>query len=161
MTPLIEEQLRATGTAQVIVVLAASAPQVSTKALDFGADRAPAVAVPSLEAVASSLSQYFVSSALSQDSALATDRPLRTRRRAVRGRTRGMASDSAPPPPETPRPPKMRLFKNLGLILGTTDREGVAALNTNPRVRSVTAAAPISLIRPVVSSPARLAGAVT
>jgi subtilisin family serine protease len=162
MTPLIEEQLRATGTAQVIVVLQPShTPQVSTKGLEAGADVMPAAAASSLEAAASSLSRYFVSSALSQDSALATDHPARTRRRAVTGRAREMASDSALPPPETPRPPTMRLFKNLGLILGTTDREGVAALNTDPLVRSVTAAAPISLIRPVVSSPARLAGAVT
>jgi subtilisin family serine protease len=162
MTPLIEEQLRATGTAQVIVVLQAPpAPQVSTKGLEAGADMMPAAAAPSLEAVADSLSPLFVSSALSQDSALATDRPARVRRNAVRGRPRGMASDAALPPEETPLPPKMRLFKNLGLILGTTDREGVAALNTDQRVRSVTAAPQISPIRPVVSSPARLAGAVT
>jgi hypothetical protein len=52
----------------------------------------------------------------------------------------------------------MRSFKNLGLLLGTADRHGVAALSADNRVRSCTGSPQMSLIRPVVSEPSKLAG---
>jgi subtilisin family serine protease len=151
MTPNIEEQLRATGVAQVIVVLQVPSAAPGGEPLEAGPIRPPAP--EELEAIASDLARHFVASGLSQDSALALVQARRPRR--PRGGRRAEAPEAAP------AVPKMRLYKNLGVILGTTDREGVAALLTDGRVRSCTGTPPISLIRPVAAGPARLSGAVT
>jgi subtilisin family serine protease len=55
----------------------------------------------------------------------------------------------------------MRVFENLGIVLGTTDRAGLRALRKAPRVAAVTAAPPLGLIRPVEHRPAPAARGVT
>jgi len=161
MTPLIEEQLSATGIAQVIVVLNVSPATAATaEGLGLAKPVKPAAATPPLESLASALAGYFVSSELSQDTALAKWGASRPARRSALGGKRGATLETAGATVES-SPPPMRLFKNLGLLLGTTDRKGLAAITADPRVRSCTGAPPISLIRPVVSAPSKLAGPVT
>ncbi len=137
MTPLIEEQLRATGIAQVIVVLNVSpATPAAAERLGLAEPAKPAAAAAKLESVASALAEYFLSSELSQDSALTNWKGSRPARRGSAGGKRGAKFETAGVAVESP-PPKMRLFKNLGVMLGTTDREGVAAISADQRVRAI------------------------
>lgn len=55
-----------------------------------------------------------------------------------------------------PRAEGARGYRNLGVVYGTVDRQGLAALRAGPRVRKVTAAPEFSLIRPVAKSAAVL-----
>jgi subtilisin len=161
MTPLIEEQLSATGIAQVIVVLNVSrATPATAERLGLAEPFQPAVAASKLESLASDLAGYFVSSDLSQDTALVKWNASRSGRRSAVGGKRGATFETAGVAVEG-SPPTMRLFKNLGLMLGTTDRKGVAAITADRRVRSCTGCPQISLIRPVISAPSKLAGPVT
>jgi subtilisin len=54
-----------------------------------------------------------------------------------------------------------RFYPHLGVLLGTVDRDGLAALRQDPRVVSVGGAPSLSPIRPRHVEPARLAGART
>jgi subtilisin len=66
------------------------------------------------------------------------------------GRSRALAASfgtSAPP---------CRFFPHLGVLLGTVDREGLAALRSDPQVVSVGGAPALSPIRPPRVAPARL-----
>jgi subtilisin len=49
---------------------------------------------------------------------------------------------------KTQRLPKYRLYENLGIMLGTVDRNGLHELRGHGSVRKVVSAVPISLIRP-------------
>jgi subtilisin family serine protease len=49
-----------------------------------------------------------------------------------------------------------RVYENLGVIYGTVDREGLAALRADPSVRKVEPAPQFSLIRPVARAAATL-----
>ncbi|MDT5015324.1 MAG: in [Mycobacterium sp.] len=55
-----------------------------------------------------------------------------------------------------PRADSTRVYPNLGVVYGTVDREGLAALKADPAVSKVTAAPEFSLIRPVSSAKATL-----
>ncbi|KQY09235.1 hypothetical protein ASD37_01855 [Mycobacterium sp. Root135] len=55
-----------------------------------------------------------------------------------------------------PRAEGARGYRNLGVVYGTVDRQGLAALRADPRVRKVTSAPEFSLIRPVAKSSAVL-----
>jgi subtilisin len=55
-----------------------------------------------------------------------------------------------------PRADGARGYRNLGVVYGTVDREGLAALRADPRVGKVTAAPEFSLIRPVAKASAVL-----
>ncbi|KAA0096008.1 serine protease [Mycolicibacterium sp. P1-18] len=55
-----------------------------------------------------------------------------------------------------PRADGARGYRNLGVVYGTVDREGLAALRADPTVRRVTAAPEFSLIRPVAKASAVL-----
>lgn len=55
-----------------------------------------------------------------------------------------------------PRADSARVYPNLGVVYGTVDREGLAALKADPAVSKVTAAPEFSLIRPVSSAKAAL-----
>ena len=46
-------------------------------------------------------------------------------------------------------PAQVRVYPNLGIVYGTVDAAGLAALKEDPAVRKVNAANPFSLIRPV------------
>jgi len=50
---------------------------------------------------------------------------------------------------EQPQPSRARVYPNLGVVYGTVDPAGLAALRADPSVRKVQPANPFSLIRPV------------
>jgi subtilisin family serine protease len=136
--------------AQVIVVLKrAKAPAKAALESALGATRGGAgdIEKAALRAAAAKLAKYFRQSPDSQDSALshavAHERALRTAGAALDSRALESAAAATPPPPA------MRVFENLAIVLGTTDRTGIRALHRDPRVAAVTAAPPFSLIRPV------------
>ncbi len=64
-------------------------------------------------------------------------------------------------PAQLKLPPKMRIFPNLGLLFGAVDRTGLKALRADERVATVTAAPPVSLIRPMTARLAEPRGVVT
>jgi subtilisin family serine protease len=95
------------------------------------------------------LAKHFQSSELSQTSQLAdaagAGRSLRTAARSTgRRRRRGGAAATA----TAAAVPGPRYYPNLGVMLGTTTREGLAALRADARVDHVSGAPPVSLIRP-------------
>jgi subtilisin len=164
---LIQEDLQATGVAPVIVVLAQEPAQASAAA---------AAANDAAE-----ISQYFVTSELSQESALLFDATARvaevglSRRRVrsagrPRGATaaltaaanfRGRPSVADAPVPEAEPPPLVRYYPNLGVALGNVTREGLAALRRDDRVSQVTGAPRIGLIRPTTVKAATLRSQLT
>jgi subtilisin len=115
----LREQLKARGTAQVIVVLRA--------ALGTG----PAASARESRRLAG----HFAS--------------------ATVGRTRAPADSLGTEAPEC------QFFPHLGVLLGTVDREGLAALRADPEVVSVDGAPPLSPIRPPRVAPATLDRPVT
>ena len=74
--------------------------------------------------------------------------------RAKAGASRSRGAEAAPAP-------TARVYGNLGVVYGTVDNEGLAALRADPQVTKVRAAPQLSLIRPVVSGPAKLTTANT
>src|SRR5215207_6650747 len=88
-------------------------------------------AVPDTANAAASLEPYFTSSDASQLAAVALAENL---------------------PVET-----MRYYPNLGVAYGSVDRDGYAALRSDPAVEEVVGAPQLSLIRPVRRAPARAA----
>lgn len=125
-SPAIEQQLKATGVAQVIVVLK---PAASTAAGGVA------------------LSRSFRTSQLSQLSALAAAVRQRPGRRGARQRGG--------------KPKAVRVFGNLGVMYGTADEQGLAALGAHPGVASISGAPAFSLIRPSVLGGAKLKDEVT
>jgi subtilisin family serine protease len=113
----IQQQLRSTGVAQVIVVM--NAPSQAA-AVD-----------PDL----SDLLARFTRSPLSQTSAL------------LGASFAGTPSARAARPSREERSPS-RTYPNLGIMLGTVDSAGLAALRQDSRVARVTGAPHLSLIRP-------------
>jgi subtilisin len=55
-----------------------------------------------------------------------------------------------------PRADSARVYPHLGVVYGTIDRDGLAALRADPSVSKITAAPEFSLIRPVASEKASL-----
>ncbi|MEA2690729.1 MAG: in [Acidobacteriota bacterium] len=137
MTPNITEQMESTGFAQVIVVIE---PGAAAAAAGIAAD----VAMPPIRTVAAELERCFIRAEHGQDAALS-----RQNAAAV-----GLALDA-------PTPPKVRAYEHLGIILGTVDSTGLAALRSDRRVREVTGAPQLRLIRPVAARSATLAGTPT
>jgi subtilisin family serine protease len=127
MSRVISQDLQASGVAQVIVVLK-QAPAAA--ALGGRA----AVGGPMMAAPVGGLERHFRHSELSQDSALA-------------------ASTLTPP---NAVEPALRYYPNLGVALGTVDREGLAALRSDPAVASVQGAPKLSLIAPERIADAKL-----
>ena len=145
MTALIMQELRARKVAQVIAVVKSPEP------VPRAAAEAPSGTVDAESAggVVRSLTQHFVSSELSQISALAAAADERSLR--ARGRGRHF----------TPPPEPVRYYPNLGVMLGTVDEEGFDALSKAPEVAAVTGAPPIRFIRPVrVEARASLTGVI-
>lgn len=84
--------------------------------------------------IRSSLEKHFVASDLSQSMALATS-----------SYYKGM------------RPPAVRYYPNLGIMLGTVDSQGLSSLKTQKEhVANISGAPPISLIRPTRATTAKL-----
>lgn len=115
LSPTVEQDLKARGVAQVIVVL-----------------RQDVAATSADSAAARTVQSCFRLSERSQSSAVRESL-------VTRG---GLAA--ARVPPESPG----RMFPNLGIMLGTVDREGLAALQASDTVAAISGSPQISLIRP-------------
>jgi hypothetical protein len=112
----IQEQLKATGVAQVIAVLKTPvSPPGPPSALERSGSGVPVLAGPSLAKVAEKLEKHFVASEMSQDSAL-----LRAAGAAPRGGRRRSSLERAASGGRTV--PRARVYEHLGLMLGTVDR---------------------------------------
>ena len=131
-SPAIHQQLKASGVAQVIVVL-----------------KSPTSAGSAARA-RSDLAGHFMSSELSQASTLTAASAETMERRP------GTAAAQ-----RVRRPRPVRIYANLGVMYGTVDAEGLAALRADPRVASVTGAPALSIIRPIVVGEAKLTRQVT
>jgi hypothetical protein len=121
------QQLNATGVAQVIVVM--KQPVAPTRAGRRDA--------------AARLAKHFVRSERSTDAAihhaLMTSAGLGGTSRRARARRR------------LPAPPRMRIYSNLGVMLGTVRPEGLHALRRDGDVAAVTGAPHFTLIKPRVA----------
>jgi subtilisin len=139
----IEDQIEASGVAQVIVILK-SPPPPSPKAEMRGAVALTAAASTTSGLVG--LDKYFVQSELSQNFAL-----------AVAGHASALtAATTSARARRIKAPPAVMHFPNLGVLLGTVDREGLAGLDADERVETVAGAPQLSLIRPVRVAAAKL-----
>jgi subtilisin family serine protease len=128
-SPQIVQQLRAIGVAQVIVVM--KRPVVSATG------RTPAAR----------LAKHFVTSERSADAAIHSALMTRAGPRdasIVRPRHRR----------RLPPPPRVRIYRNLGVMLGTVRPEGLHALRRDGDVAAVTGAPHFTLIKPRVTSDA-------
>jgi subtilisin family serine protease len=91
---------------------------------------------------------------MSLDSALAAEAATESTR-STRG---GRAVDRGAEEPATPQP---RYYPNLGVMLGTVDKQSCTSLREHPDVESVSAALPLSLIRPTRAVSTRLTSDIT
>lgn len=139
--------LKATGVADVIVVLKSASAKSAAMA---GGKRAAAKrvstkgAATSAAGIPANVLRHFVSSTLSQDGQLLEALTGGGLVRAVRtggGATRVRATAASAP--------KARYYPNLGLALGTVDREGLAALRGERQVEDVVDAPQLRMIKPV------------
>ena len=147
----INEQLSASGIAQVIVVLKSppAAPVAALRrsggmTLDATADYTPHLA---------GLESCFECSDLSINHALARA-GMRNVAAIKAGRTTARTAK------RTTAPAALH-FPNLGLMLGTVTRDGLSTLRKDERVHKVVSAPQPRLIRPVRSAPAKLTAQVT
>lgn len=148
MPSIIEEQIKAIGVAEVLVVLKLAPPSIAATAAGFsgGGVSLTAANVPSLVGMDS----YFTQSELSQSHAL-----VMAGMSNVSAMSRVGARSSASPR-RVKTPPAVLHFPNLGVMLGTVNREGLAGLRADERVESVKATQQPSLIRPVAVAAASL-----
>lgn len=153
MSTQINQQLKATGVAQVIVVLkaapaasgAAAAALGRTAAVGSGMPPPPTQSLAGLEGC-------FTQSELSQVSALAEISSAR-----AASPTRDAATGKRAPAVT----PKSRFYPHLGVMFGTVDRKGLSDLRADNRVAAVSGAPQISLIHPTGIAAAKLAKKVT
>ncbi len=141
MSAQINQQLKAIGVAQVIAVLkspAATAASTGAGGVAFEAKGKPSQPVSTALA---GLESYFRQSELSQNSAIAAAGLENTSFFTAAGSKSSTRSRKATTPP-----PPARYFPNLGVMLGTVDREGLAALRSDNRVSEVVGA---PIIRPI------------
>lgn len=160
-----EPELAATGYAQVLVVLepdtltasaaAATTSSTSRRGRRGGAasheSTAAAAAAPSASGLPADLEQCFVTPPTAQDAALAEARVHSAARRLRRSLAAGASTEEAVErvaATVSAEVPKVRVYENLGVVLGTIDPSGLEGLRTDPRVREVHSAPQISLIRP-------------
>lgn len=116
MTSQISQEMRASGIAKVIVILKTTAAKADT------------------EKIRNNVEKHFVTSKLSQFSALAAS---------------SIHRDD--------KPPAVRFYPNLGIMLGTVDQQGLAGLRAEKQaVANITGAPQLSLIRPTHSTTAQL-----
>jgi subtilisin len=131
---IISQQLKATGVAEVIVVL----------------DERTSLAAASSRDVVRAIGPHFTNSEMTQSSQIVEDgfvaASVEPRAKAARSRAAAAAATRAATTPETA--PTVRYYPNLGVALGAADRSGVAALRADSRVRAVAGAPRLRLIRP-------------
>jgi subtilisin family serine protease len=138
MTPAIRQQIRASGVAQVIVVLK-EAMKPPGQPLETGLATVAQRAVDRLR-------NFFLTGPQTRDGAIA--------RHAA-----GLSAVASPLESESAGGP--RLFENLGVMLGSVNNEGVRHLEQDELVDEVTAAPELSLIRPVRRAAASRSSGVT
>jgi subtilisin len=134
----IATSLSATGFADVIVIL-----KLGTAKAALGEGATPARVL-----------RHFKTSPDSQDSALLevlNSRGATLSARAAAGGTSATHVSAAAAPQK-----KSRHYPNLGIVLGTVDRAGLAGLRKEPAVDEVVEAAQLRLIRPVAAAAAQV-----
>jgi subtilisin len=159
MSSQISQELKASGIAQVIVIFKSPAAVAGASAISGAAAGARRVPTGASAPALAGLETYFASSELSQESALARAGVAR----AVslnEATSLAVRSIRQPPPPPQP-PPAVHFYPNLGIMLGTVTRAGLAGLRSDARVDTVTGAPQFSLIRPQVVAAAALKTKVT
>ncbi len=137
----IEQQLSATGEAQIIVMLAP--PRAGLAAAVTAAAVAPS----------SDLLSCFKLTENSRWSMLARSMPFAAR---ATGRTAAAAAAVA-----RPQPTPVRVFKNLNVLIGNVDRAGLQAVAGHNEVVKITGTPRISLIAPTRKAAAKLTTANT
>jgi subtilisin len=152
MGNLLSEQLSAFGVAQVVVILKTPARPAAAKpsaalaaAIPVAASRAAPVTAQS---TVMQLAKHFRIAEASTDTALALT-ARRSRKKSAGLNWYGRAKSSSNPTPA------VRYFPNLGVMLGTTDRNGLKALRAHTKVKEVVAPPILSLIRPVATGTAK------
>jgi subtilisin len=159
MSAQINEQLKASGIAQVIVVLKSPAAVAGAAAVGLGLTGAVAppsgIAAPAL----AGLERHFQTSELSQTSALARA-GIAEAASLNQALALAVKSIRQPPPPPQP-PPAVQFYPNLGIMLGTVTREGLNSLRADERVDSVSGSPQFSLIKPTVIAEAALSSQIT
>lgn len=153
MSSITNDEIKATGTAQVIVVLEAAPPPPPTAGLAAGGIAFAATAAHAPQLLG--LENYFVHQG-GQNDALAAAGMSNVAALAITG-----AKTVARPPRAVKQPPSVLHFPNLGVMLGTVTREGLQGLRADPRVKKVVGAPQFSLIRPVETAAAKLNTKVT
>src|SRR6266508_3630926 len=142
MSTIIDDQLNATGIAQVLVILKSPPPPSAGTASALAAGGLALTAAVNIMPALVGLDSYFTQSELSQSHALAM---------AEMDNVAAMSltATSATPARRVKTPPAVLHFPNLGVMLGTVTREGLAGLQADERVDSVLATQQPSLIKPV------------
>ena len=148
MSTQIDQQLKEAGVAQVLVVLKPLAGGTGGAASLGGAASVGAQPLTRRSAASplSGLEEYFVQSDLSINSQIAD---------AGMSFSPAASLGSSPRRKQAP-PPPVHVYPNLGLMLGTVTREGLAGLRSDDRVASVGGAPQLSLIKPVKIAAATL-----
>lgn len=149
MPSLIEDQIDASGVAEVLVVLKSPPPPSASAALGSAAGGVALTAEATQSPSLAGMDNYFTQSDLSQGHALAM-----AGMRNVSALTGESARSAAPA--RRVAPPAVLHFPNLGVMLGTVNRQGLAGLQADERVESVNATQQPSLIRPVKVAAAKL-----
>src|SRR5262245_46541357 len=126
-TLTIAEDFLAKGVAQVIVAIKPTEGAGTAGTSTGRRSRGPRGGAD-LESVAASLGRYFEKSELSQDVALTTAARGARPARATRGGRRARGHTHEIPSSSTSQAPAGRLFKNLGLMLGTVTPDGLRSL---------------------------------
>ena len=124
----IEEQLSATGVAQVIAVVAPSRKTPGAARDDFDSG--------TFKSLAATLLPKFLDTNRSRNLALLSAGESAGNREGFAGRTRAGETNA------------VRIYPNLGLMLGTVDRQGYRSLESDKRLSAIVAAPELSLIRP-------------
>ena len=148
MSSMTTDELNATGTAQVIAILDASAPPAAAAAAG-GLALGTAAHTPQL----AGLESYFVHND-GQNHALAAAGMSNVAALATRPGRSSKRRESRPAP-------SVLHFPNLGLVLGTVTKEGLKALKSDERIKKVVGAPQISLIRPISAAAAKLSTQLT
>ena len=168
----VESQFDATGFAQIIGELADNAASADFVNVAAPRRHGTVSALNRTTARMRDLEKYFVLPPEAQDAALARHRlesaahPGRSgigTRRGLRATVRGRAvSASGRQLPQRDASaeavvPKVRVYPNLGVMLGTVNRQGLEDVRADPRVADVQGAPAISLIRPTNTTSSRRA----
>jgi subtilisin family serine protease len=152
----INQQLKASGVAQVIVLIK---PDDATSQAPVSQEQAAERAIGTPQSKSSAMAaieSHFSNSDLSQNFAIAAAGLSDPRAFGAAGARRAMRGVPAASPP-----PPVHYYPNLGVMLGTVDRAGLAALRSEERVAGVIGAPMLRPIWPKRVAAATLASSIT